>query len=147
MDIANFIIGLTSLIAAGTAAVYAYKTYSAGQEPRLSLHYSIPYFTLRNIGSTTARNVTEIGGCFNNVNIPELFNYSGPVNPAQTGSSSVVSTMGLSANINVGEKWNAVFKYENLAGKKFKSVFAISRSATPNLAVPFSTREVSWGRI
>jgi hypothetical protein len=149
MDIATIIIGSLGLIAAVIAAYYAYKTFTAGQEPRLALRYTMPYFTLRNIGTTAARNIIEKNGCFN-INVLELFNYSGPVNVGQTGSSAVAINFGATAAVNAlgaGQEKIALFEYENLSGERFRSEFAIKRSKNPNDSEQFTAREIKWKKI
>jgi hypothetical protein len=149
MELASIIIGSLGLIAAIFAAYYAYQTFISGQEPRLALRYTMPYFTLRNIGSTTARNIMEKNGCFN-INVIELFNYSGPVNVGQTGSSAVAINFGATAAVNslgAGQEKIALFEYENLSGKKFSSEFALKRSNNPNDSEQFTAREVKWKKI
>jgi hypothetical protein len=146
MNVLNVIIGILGLVAASIAAWYSVKFFRAGQEPRLALRYAIPYFTLRNIGTTTARNIVEKNGYFPNP-ISELFNFSGPVNVGQTGSSSVAVNMGMSKTLSSGEEAFALFDYENLSGQKFQSKFSVKRATNPQLSEQYIVSEVDWRRI
>ncbi len=146
MDIANLIIGSLGLVAAITAAYYAHEALVAGQEPRLTLSFSLPYFVLRNIGTTTARNIVEKNGYFSR-SIPELFNFSGPVTVGH-GSNSVVATITLNASANSAHpEVIAVFEYENLSGQKFQSRFTIAAMQGANTVGQYTVRELSWRKI
>ncbi len=149
MNIANFIVGLLALVAAIFAANYAFKTFRASREPRLTLHYSLPFFILRNIGSTVARNISEKNDLFS-WNVPELFNYSGPASPGQAGSSSVLANIAPSiavSSLKPGEEKTACFEYENLSGQKFRSEFTIKRSENSRSVEQFSVKDVNWHKI
>jgi hypothetical protein len=146
MDIANLIIGSLGLVAAITAAYYAHEALVAGQEPRLTLSFSLPYFVLRNIGTTTARNIVEQNGYFPR-SIPELFNFSGPVTVGH-GSNSVVAATTLNASANLAHpEVIAVFEYENLSRQKFQSRFTITALQGANTVGQYTVRELSWRKI
>lgn len=145
MNIANLIIGALALCAATIAATYAVRSFRVGQEPRLTLVSSYPYFVLRNIGTTTARNITEKNG-YCSQRIAELFNFSGPVNPIQSGNATIAPTITFN-NINLGQKVTAIFEYENLSGQKFQSQFSVERGSMPESGHAYTIRETRWGRL
>ena len=145
MNIANLIVGALALCAAAIAATYAGRAFRAGQEPRLTLVSSYPYFALRNIGTTTARNITEKSG-YCSAQIAELFNFSGPVNPIQSGNSAIAPTIVFN-NINFGKEVIVIFEYENLSGQKFQSQFSVKRGDKPELGHIYTIREIKWGRL